>query len=324
MNFISKTKRNSQIFVKSKRGLYLNWIFMVFTIVRLFGQNTSENTIKHQIEFRHDNDFFVLTDRYYSTGLFLTFRHALDKGVFGSRGEQISIQIGQEAYTPDNIESDNIADFDRPYVGFLGLNTGWSYFKNNTGIHLNLLFGIAGKASGAGSFQRWYHNAIVISDPQAWVAEMENTFHANFYASYLYEWRLAPNPFSVHLAVNPQIAVGSRDTYLHPEVIAYFGRRNHLSSTIAQHRIGATEREIFFSLRAGYRFVSHNGLLEGNAFGDNSIFLIPSKRTVLFLGFDFQHRYGKNDYRVGYRHNSSEAETTETHQYITLSYARSF
>ena len=39
---------------------------------------------KHQIEFQHDNDFILLTDRYYSSGLFLTYRKRFTKGIFNT------------------------------------------------------------------------------------------------------------------------------------------------------------------------------------------------------------------------------------------------
>ena len=284
----------------------------------------SEKISKHQIEFRHDNDFIVLTDRYYSSGIFLTYRKRLEKGLFHSEQEQLTFSIGQVAITPTDVKSEVIDDLDRPYAGFLGLNSGWSFTKNNRGIDFNLLVGVAGKASGAGDFQRWYHNAIVRSDPQAWSGEIENSVHMNLYMSYIYEWRLSPNPFSVYVTVNPQLAFGTKDVYIHPELIAYFGRRNALSSSKAHNRIGDGNRELFFSLSVGYCFIGHNALLEGNALGDNSIYLVDPKKTVLYAGFDFLHRYGQNDYKFGYRINSAETEATVAHKYIILSFARSF
>lgn len=287
------------------------------------GQDTSE-ALKNQFGFRHDNDFIVLTDRYYSTGLFITYRHSLDTGLFKNGKEQLNFQIQQQAFTPKDIETTNILGMDRPYVGFLGLNGGWSYYKEHSGVNMRLMVGIAGRASGGGGFQRWYHRAIVISDPPVWVAEMEDSFHTNMYASYTHEWQLFPNPFSVHFVVRPEVAFGSKDTYFHPEVVAIFGRRSSADKSIAFDQIGSAAREIFFSISAAYRIVGHNGLLEGNAFGDNSILLVEAEKSVLHLGVDFKHRSGKNDYWIGYRFSSQEATTTKTHQYIILSYARNF
>ena len=280
--------------------------------------------VKNQIGLQHDNDFFLLTDRYYSFGLFLNYKHRFDKGIFGGTDEQLSITLGEEAYTPDDTETTSINEMDRPYVGYLGLNSSWTKSKKRSLFEIQLELGIAGKASGAGAIQRWYHNAIVVSDPQSWVGEISDSFHVNLYLEYTIEWQLVANPFSVHIAFQPQAAYGTKDQYIQPDLVAFFGRRNSLHSSIGYGQIGSTVRELFFSLIAGYRFVNYNGLLEGNPWADNSVFLVDSNDTVLHLGFDFHHRYNRNDYRVGYRFNSEESELSQTHQYIILSYARSF
>ncbi len=293
----------------------------------LVGQSPEEkqNThIEHQLRLHHDNDFFTLTDRYYSSGLFLNYTYLLKNGLLDDDNEQLTFSIGQEVYTPSNIETTAISEQDRPYVGFLTLKGGWSYVKNKHGLDVNLLLGVAGNASGAGGFQRWYHQVFVISDPPAWVGEMENSLHANIYTSYRHEWQLAPNPFSITLVAQPTLAIGTRDTYAHTDLIVYFGRRNPLPSSMAYNRIGSTQREIFFSLRAGYRYVGHNALLEGNALGDTSVLIVPANKEILYAGFDVQHRFGKNEYWFGYRVQSAEASTTESHKYVILSYARNF
>jgi hypothetical protein len=146
----------------------------------------------------------------------------------------------------------------------------------------------------------------------------------NLYAEYAREWQLAANPFGVHIALRSQFAYGTKDQFVQPEILAYFGRRNIMASSIAYSQIGDLEREIFFVLRAGYRFVAYNGLLEGNLWGDDSVYLVDTLDSVLQLGFDFQHRFKQNDYMVGYRFNSDETKASQTHQYVILSYARSF
>jgi len=304
-------------------------LLIVFLVVPsgLLGQSpdTKQDTlIKHQLRLHHDNDFFTLTDRYYSSGLFLHYTHLLKNGLLNGDNEQLTFSIGQEVYTPSDIETTEILEQDRPYVGFLGLKGGWSYVKKKNGLDLSLLLGVAGKASGAGGFQRWYHQVFVISDPPIWVGEMENSMHANLYTSYRREWQLAPNPFSITLVAQPSLAFGTRDVYAHTDLIAYFGRKNPMASSMANNRIGATQREIFFSLRAGYRFVGHNALLEGNPFGDASVLLVPANKEIIYAGFDVQHRFGKNEYWFGYRMHSAEASSTKSHKYVILSYARNF
>lgn len=302
-------------------GFFLNTVF-------LFGQGSFENdsnkTLKHQISFRHDNDFLTFTDRYYSSGMFLSYVKRLEQGVFNSGLEQIVFSISQEIYTPSNTKTRNIVEMDRPYAGFIGLTVGWSYTKNNNNLENNILLGIAGKASGAGDFHRWYHNALEVPQPPAWAYEIDNSLHFNLYSSYIHEWQLAYGNFGVFLAVHPKFAIGTKDIYAQPELITFFGKRNFMGTSSAYNKIGSKDRELFFDLRIGYRLVAHNAMLEGNLLGDHSPFLVSPKTGLFYVGFDLQHRKGQNEYWFGYRFNSSETSTTKSHKYIILSYARSF
>ena len=280
--------------------------------------------VKHQISFKHDNDFLAFSDRYYTSGLYLSYNRLLNKGMFKADMEQISIALGQQIYTPAKINTTNIAEMDRPYAGYMELNLGWSYVNGNNRLVTDFALGLTGKASGAGAFHRWYHNALSIPKPPTWAYELNNKMHANLYSSYTREWQLSQNNFSVHLAVRSELAIGTKDIYAQPEFIAHFGRRQAMKSSMAYNRIGSTEKEVFFSICAGYRFLPHNALLEGHLFGDNSTFLVNPNSKYFYGGFDIKHRDKKNDFWFGYRFNSSETKETKLHKYIIMSYARSF
>ncbi len=209
-------------------------------------------------------------------------------------------------------------------MGFLGLKGGWSYVKNTYGLEASILIGLAENNSGAGGFQRWYHKVFVVSDPPVWVGEMHNSLHVNSYVNYRREWCLMPNPFSVTLAVQPSLAFGTRDVYAQGELIAYFGRKDTMATSMAYQRIGSQQWELFFSFRAGYRYVAYDALIEGNLLGDSSALLLAPNENLYFAGFDVDHRFGQNEYRFGYRLLSDAAPSTEGHCYVTLSYARNF
>jgi hypothetical protein len=278
----------------------------------------------HQLSLLHDNDFFTLTDRYYSSGLFLSYTKHLNKGFLAPHREQITVTLGQEVYTPSDIITTDISEQDRPYVGFLGLKGGWSFATNTYGLETSILIGLAGNNSGSGGFQRWYHKVFVVSDPPVWVGEMNNSLHVNSYVNYRREWRLTPNPFSVTMAVQPSIAFGTRDVYAQSELIAYFGRKDPMATSMAYQRIGSRQRELFFSFRVGYRYVAYDALFEGNLLGDTSVLLLAPNENLYYAGFDVDHRFGQNEYRFGYRLLSAAAPSTEAHRYVTLSYARNF
>ena len=299
-------------------------IVICFLKTSLFSQRSYEpNAFRHQLEFRHDNDFFLSTDRYYSSGLFLTYRTILKKGAFGE-GEQLRFRLGQEVYTPTQTQSVKSTSFDRPYAGFTGLLSSWSSAHKNSLIDIEALVGIAGNNSGAGGFQRWYHRAVAIFETPLWIDELNNSFHVNLYATYTKEWELAPNPFGVLMSLQPKIAMGSRDIFGETEAVFHFGRRTPIGESIAYNRLGNNAREIFFALRLAYREVFYNGLIEGNFFGDDSPVLRESENSLLRFGLDVNYRFNRNDYKIGMRYNSSETIGSESHIYVQLSYALSW
>ena len=279
---------------------------------------------KNQISIRHDNDFVLFTDRYYSTGLFLTYRRALNNGIFSNGKEQLNFEFRQQAFTPDNIDTEEIFKLDRPYAGFSGLTSGWSLARNASFLHVKGLVGLSGPSSGAGAFQRWFHRNVVFVSVPTWFTEIEDSFHANFEVDYAVETILAPNPFGVRLAFQASGAYGTKDQYFQPQVNAYFGRRSDIDSSIAYDQVGATDREIYFNLHFEYRFVGRNALLEGNGANDASLYTIEPNNKVFRWGFGLYHRFNKNDYKFSYQFLAEEASEITTHQYLTISYGRSF
>ena len=309
--------------IKSYGFLVLTGV-LFFSGAEVYSQKSKLDSFNKQLELRHDNDFFLRTDRYYSSGLYATFRTTLHKGIFKENSEQLDITIGQEVYTPSLTGSTNTVNFDRPYAGFAGLTTTWSISaKKNQLFKTEVLIGIAGVNSGAGGLQRWYHRLINAQSP-LYTGEVANSFHLNAYFSYVKEWDIVKKPFGFTLAIIPNLAFGSRDIFIEPETVLYFGRRNNVAKSIAYNRIGSTDREIYFALRASYRNVLYNGLIEGNLFGDNSPVVRESTNSVWRFGLDFYNRYKRNDYKFGIRFNTSETQQSQNHKYVMLSYGLLF
>ncbi len=303
--------------------LIFSFLFLGF-FGSIYAQDEPIKLPKQQIEFRHDNDFVLLTDEYYSTGLFLAYRRRLAKGIFTEGREQLTFELQMQAYTPSDINTREVRKIDRPYAGFTGLSSEWSFSHDSGLLEVKALLGLTGPSSGAGSFQRWHHRNIVLVGVPTWFTQIEDSFHANLTVSYVLETQLAPVPFGVWLAVKPTLAYGTKDIFAQPEVIASFGRRNPAGSTVAYNQVGSIDREIYFSFRFGVRYVSHNALLEGNLLGDDSEYTIEPLSNFLRIGFDLRHRSGKNDYTMVFQFIGKEAEVMDPHRYLTLGYARSF
>lgn len=296
------------------------------SIILLFGLQAglSQETIiagpQNQVQLTHDNDFLVLTDRYYTFGLSLQYTHKRSNVLFRGTQDHIQFDLWQRAFTPKDIEAVAISDMDRPYAGLLSLNTKYIITHHNSYYELGVLIGIVGPASGAGGFQQWYHDNIVAYKTPTWIYESQNKFHSNVSFRYAKEWLWAPNPFGVRVAVSSELVVGTKDIYAQPEIQLFFGRRSSLTQSMAYSQLGSLERELYFSLQFAYRRVEENALLNFDRYVNS----IELTKDVLVFGFNFHHRNKKNEYRFGYAAMSKETSALSPHKYLSLAYALNF
>ena len=283
------------------------------------------STTNNSIELLHDNDFLFFTDRYYSAGSFIGWRKLSRIKNDSLHRVQYRLFISQEMYTPTDIAATEIRKFDRSYAGFLGVSGGITSTYQKKMYDYKLLAGFSGPWSGASYVQSLFHeSAATDSRVPEWQGEIKTSFYMNLYFNYVQEWKFQPNPFSVYIAVSPKAAFGNRDIYLQNDVVFYFGKRNSIMSSSAYQQIGNFEKELFFGIRLGYRYVFHNALLEGNVLGDSSLFLIQPYQNLFLYNFEIHRRGKRNSYMLSCNFSTPETFKTQPHLYASLSIIRSF
>jgi hypothetical protein len=171
--------------------LLLNWICLFCVLPVWATASEGEHTFSIYIE----NDFFVSRDDQYTNGLKLTWsRFGLSElpddalmhkwfypvlrriGFDRPDGAEkiLSFSIGQNIYTPDDIESKDLAEDDRPYGGITYAELGF-HRKLNRQMHtIGLCAGIVGPDSGAEKMQSAVHDLINSTDPQGWDHQLKN------------------------------------------------------------------------------------------------------------------------------------------------------
>lgn len=238
---------------------------------------------------------------------------------------QNSLFLSQEIYTPSDIEETDISKFDRPYASFLGINFQHIVTGQDWIFNFVYSFGITGENAGGEWLQNLFHStAATDSRIASWEGQINNNFTNNCYFKYLKEWVLYSNPFNVYFAIVPSAAIGIKDVYLQNDFVLYIGKRNSTLNTSAYKQLGLLKNELFLGIKAGYRYVSHNTMLEGNLIGDSSVFLVEALNHLLLLQTDFYLRRGRTDIVLSYNYSSSETSITENHLNMSLSLARNF
>ncbi|NND64083.1 MAG: DUF2219 family protein [Flavobacteriaceae bacterium] len=279
----------------------------------------------HQFELRHDNDFLLFTDRYYTTGTFIGLRKLLDKGKDTSNTRHYSAYVLQQFYTPSDLLANKVENFDRPYVGFFGISNALTISNKKRLWDHKVLLGFTGPLSGASVVQSFFHESLAAeSRIAAWEDQIKNGFHANFYLNYVREWDLKMSPFQVFFSLNPSGALGTKDIFFQQDVAVFLGKRQPMNLSSAYQQLGNLETEIFFAVRAGYRYIFHDSLLEGNVLRDPSVFLVEPYQNMFLYNFEMYFRRKRGSYKVSYNFSTPTTRTVKPHLYMLVSYSKAF
>jgi len=300
-------------------------IISTFGCLRAQDEAVTNSHYTNLIELRHDNDFPVFTDRYYTTGNFVGWRKLLRQGNDSTDQIQYRLYLIQQLYTPADIIETDIRRFDRPFAGFLGFANGITYANARRLIDIKVELGLSGPPSGGAFIQEAFHSAPAVSSRiPTWLGQIKTAALGNIYGRYTREWQWQPNPFSVHFAVTPELAFGNRDIYAQQEAAFYFGRRNPLQTTSAYQQLGSLQNEYFFVVRLAYRYILHDAFQEGDLIGDSSQFLIQPYPNMLIYKFEMNGRIKRYNFMVAYNYATEKNRRTFAHLYVTFSIAKTF
>ena len=131
--------------------------------------------------FHLENDVFAGTDRYYTHGVKLTW---ISPFKTASRPDPvalnaISLSLGQNIYTPYEIEREDLIEDDRPYAGILYFSLALHRKRNQTMDTFEFLLGSVGPRSMAAQMQRFIHSLYRGTQPQGWHHQLKNEIVIN-------------------------------------------------------------------------------------------------------------------------------------------------
>ncbi len=303
-------------------------LFIIFFASESIGQTedtlSSPKEFYHsQFELRHDNDFLIFTDRYYTTGSFIEYRYLPEQDFSEGRKEHILLGLEQYFYTPSDLIAEDTANFDRPYAGYIGIKAGTLISYPSYAISFIATLGFTGPISLAEAVQTASHSAGPSRIPP-WESQIKNNVHINLYGGFTKEWKLGAKPFAVYAALEPKIAFGTQNLYFDQAFKFYFGKRNSLQRSMAYHQLGETDKEFFFSINFAYRYVFHNALIEGYPIIEKSEFTMDATNELFLYGIEGYYRMKRNDFKLGYQYVSKETPKSDWHIYFVISIARRF
>lgn len=269
-----------------------------------------------------DNDFFFVTDYYYSSGIFFQYGKEHPSAAQDSLRHYRLWELGQEMYTPSDRYSTDPTSYDYPYGG-------WSYVKHTRQrelspqkqIEVGVQIGVTGDWSLARWMQNTYHRNVLGLPNNAWVDQVANAFHLNLFAGSFHQ-----KQWGEHLQFRRHnyARIGTQRTDIGLRTGINIGTAEVLglgANSLYNHRTGDG---IYLGVDAQYVF--HDYMTSGSLFNDKSPFTtdtVPFRMTVE-LGIAFRGEDWKFLFQYKNRSPDNGLQPSTSHHLMNLTYSRFF
>jgi hypothetical protein len=288
---------------------------------------------KNEFGFRSDNDSYLAQgqDRYYTNGLFITFRHAMDqRKTHGNLNKRIwEVEAGQRMYNAQSGAVSDITYVDRPFAAYLyaGASMYWLYTTENT-VKVTLQGGMVGPAAKGKEAQELLHNLIGFYKINGWQFQVNNAVGINSSIEYTRFLHRSEND-KVDFSIASYLNAGT--TFSGAGIGGIF-RAGTLSeffhSAISNSRISneyvkkpLTPREFFFFARPLLNFVAYDATVQGGLFNDDKGPITYGVKPLVFsqeLGAMYAGKHWTADFSVIFKTKEIKS-VARRHQYGSVS-----
>lgn len=252
-------------------ALFIIYIYSPFS----FSQNKA---FKNEFGFRSDNDAYLAfgQDKYYTNGLFLTFRHALDQnhGKDSTTKKIWEIELGHKMYNPKSGKTTDIDRTDRPFAAYLyaGGSFNWLY-NSEQNIKLTLQAGVLGPSALGEEVQKNLHDFIGFYPIKGWENQVKDEFGINTTIEYNRLLNRSKNNKTDYTVIS-YVNVGSTYSSAGAGLLFRNGLINQLftsastNSTISNNSntTPLKETEFFFFAKPTLNFIAYDGSIQGGMF----------------------------------------------------------
>lgn len=276
---------------------------------------------EHVINVLVENDTFTGTDRHYTSGVMLNYVSGVDDGpkrlrkwgirfpgIEAEDQMHVSVSLGHEIYTPDDIDATEPLPDQRPYAGYAYLATGFSSANDDEIESWRISLGLVGPGAKAQYVQNTVHELIDVDEAAGW----DNQLQDEWVVSIAYEkkwldraWRrqLSFMEFDFIPHVNAAIGTLNNQVGLGGVLRAGQGLRKDYgppkvrpSMPLSQYHLPDTGSGWYFFLGVDARYVAQNIFLDGNNFRSSPG--VERKDFVADLQTGFV--WNTNRFRLGY------------------------
>jgi hypothetical protein len=311
--------------------------FLLFTVSQSFSQT---KTYKNEVGFKSENDSFLGLgqDRYYTNGLFITFRTAsnaktlsdsayMKKLPYGSSRplKKIwSFSIGQQLYNAQTGAVPDITYVDRPFAAYLFAQGSIQFFDTNENSgKFSAQIGTIGPSALGEEAQKLIHHTFGFYDLNGWQYQIKNEIGINLDLSVHQLLHRSENK-KVDFSYLYNFNLGTTFTGLTAGILFRTGSLNPLYHSIATQsnvstfkEAGVNEKEFYFFLKPSLQFVVYDATIRGGLFRDDKG-PVTFKTNPLVFSQEIGAAYAKKRWTVDFSvifKSKEEKAMLHSHQY---------
>lgn len=306
---------------------------IVFSLVLYGTVLQAQSSYKNEFGFRSDNDSYLARgqDRYYTNGLFITFRHAMDqRKARGKLNKKIwEIEAGQRMYNAQSGAISDISYVDRPFAAYLyaGASLNWLYNSENT-LKLTFQAGTIGPAAKGKEAQEFLHNLAGFYEINGWQYQVNNAPGINTSLEYNRFLHRSEND-KVDFAITSYVNAGTTFSGAGAGVIFRAGTLSqYFHSAITNSRTSneyitrpLSPKEFFFFARPLLNFVAYDATVEGGLFNEDKGPVTYGVKPLVFsqeLGAMYAAKRWTADFSVIFKTKEIKS-VAKKHQYGSVS-----
>jgi lipid A 3-O-deacylase len=292
----------------------------------------SSQTYRNEFGFKSENDSYLAqgSDRYYTNGLFINFRRALDQTKLkdGLEKKIYEVSVGQRMYNPISGYAPNPLTQDRPFAGYLYAGGALSWFKSNESVlKASAEIGTVGPSSLAEDGQELLHKTVGFYELAGWEYQIKDEVAINLSVQYTkLIHRLVDNAadisFEGYANAGTTFSGAGAGILLRAGSINQLFNTSYLNASIGNNAKtkSLVPREIFFYVKPQLNFVAYDATVQGSMFKNNSPITFDVKPIVFAqqLGFNFSSQRFTVDFGVIFKTKEIESRA-RAHQWGAIS-----
>jgi len=258
--------------------MHIKRIYSLILGISLYVSGLKAQGFKQQIGFRSDNDSYLANgqDRYYTNGLFISYRETVNKGRLKSDMEKkiLELELGQKMYNAQSGAIPSIIYVDRPITAYLFAGAGMEWFyKTENILKISAQIGTIGPNALGQEAQEFIHRITGLYTPEGWEYQLKNELGLNTQIAYssLIQRNKTQN---LDLLWHGYANLGTTFTGAGIGFTMRYGKLNQLfQSAYKRSLIGTNNQtqkinqsEFFFFAKPQLEFIAHDASVSGGLF----------------------------------------------------------